>query len=154
MFGRKNIENTDINKKCYNKFTAYLFMNFLILGVGFGIIGPIVLAKHGFEVVLILLVIGVSCLFIALSYAVKVYMTGRRIGQRHFFKEFFIDSVIIWFKVFMVISIVLIPVALFLRSDGDWTYRKSVDGLDVMVRSNGEGEYEDAFGTKYKEKEE
>ena len=139
-----------IAKKCYNKFTAYLFMNFAILGLGFGIIGPVIMAQKEPAAALGLLCFGIPCIALAVLIGVLVYMKGKKRGQISFFGEFIMDSFMIWIKVFMIMTLILIPFALMIgKGAGDWQYRKTTDGREVYVKTTGDGAYEDAYGTTY-----
>lgn len=142
----------NINKKCYNKFVAYLFANFSLLTFSFGIIGPLTMVlKNEPAAAFGCLLIGVPCLLISAIIGIAVYMTGKGRGQTHFYGEFIFDSFVIWLKVFMIMTIILIPVVRAISNGSDWTERKTVDGLNVTVKDIGGGEYKDAFGNKYKE---
>lgn len=141
-----------INKKCYNKFVAYLFANFALLGIGFGIIAPILYASKSAKASGGFLMFGIPCLLIAALIGFLVYKAGKKRGQKYFFGEFIKDSIVIFAKVMMFLSIILIPLAVSIgRGSGDWSDRKTTDGTNVTVQDVGNGEYRDALGNKYNE---
>lgn len=141
----------NINKKCYNKFVAYLFANFSLLTLCFGIIGPFIMLLKGDQAAAFgCFLIGVPCLLISAMIGIMVYKAGKARGQTHFYGEFIFDSIVIWIKVFMVMTIILIPFVSCIVSEGEWTERKTVDGLNVTVKDVGGGEYKDALGNKYR----
>ena len=151
-----NRPNDKLNKKCYNKFVAYLFGNFSVLGVGFGVIGPIILASGKQpEAAVGLLAFGIPCILLAALIGFLVYMTGKKRGQSCFFGEFITDSLLMLGKVLLCMTIILIPLVIKIgSSSGEWSYRKTTDGREVYVQKTGDGEYRDAYGKNYHKKEE
>ena len=83
-----------------------------------------------------------------------VFMTGKKRGQSCFFGEFITDSLLMFGKVMLCMTIILIPLVIKIgSSSGEWSYRKTTDGREIYVQKIGEGEYRDPTGQKYHRKE-
>lgn len=138
-------------KRCYGKFTAYLFGNFSILGLAFCLIGPLVWYQQDPEVVPGLLCIGVPCALIASMIYSSVKRKARKRGQDGVMLQFIGDSILMFAKALLLMTIILIPLAKAIGSNIQWEERKTASGGTVMVKKTGDGTYMDAHGRQYSE---
>ncbi len=150
----KNSDRLNISqKKCYSKFTAYLFANFFIIGLGFGVIGPLTAIKNDPKLAGSFFLLGIPAVLLDVLIAVSVNRRAKKRGQYHIMGEFFFDSAKVFLCVLMCMTIFLIPfVVSVIRSDS-WETKHTTDGREVTVRSKGGGEYEDALGNRYRDRE-
>ena len=139
--------------KLYGKFRAYLFANFAFLALGFGVIGPLIYMKQDKEIALIFFIIGIPCFLIAALIWHSVSKKAKLYGLTGVMPAFVANSVWVMFKVMMLFSIILIPLALGLGKSLDWETRYTDSGEFVQVYQTGYNEYRDAKGNVYHEKE-
>jgi len=136
-------------KRLYGKFKAYLFGNFGILALAFGVIAPLVMddpdLKGGF------LFIGLLCagicalLWLGVSRKAKKY----NLNQLSVFGQLALDSLLVFVQVLLCMTIVLIPLVSSITSHIEWEDRRTTSGRRVSVKKTGEGQYEDAMGNRY-----
>lgn len=140
-------------KRCYTKGSAYLFGNFGILALAFCVIGPLVFwAKQELGVALGCFIVGIPCALIAYGVWGRVKKKADNSGQVQVMGQFVIDSLFLLGKILLTMTIILIPFAKAIGSDVQWAERTTSEGLHVIVKNKGDGEYEDALGNKYVER--
>lgn len=136
-------------EKCYGKFTAYLFMNFAMLTVAFGIIAPMIIGGRDPEAVPGFLVIGIGSFLISASIWSTVSKKAKKRGQTNVMGEFVMDGFLIFIKVLLCMTIFLIPLAKTIGDNREWENKKTVSGRSVTVRRTSQDGYEDAYGNRY-----
>lgn len=143
------------NRRCYGKFTAYLFGNFSVLAFAFCILGPVIflfVRKEDVEVALGLFILGVPCAFIAALIWLYVKSKAKKRGLTNVMGQFALDSLLVFTKVLLMMTIILVPFVKWMGNDIQWESRKTIDGLDVVVKRTGENTFEDSLGNRYSEK--
>jgi len=139
-------------KRCYTKGSAYLFGNFGILAVAFCVLAPIIfLKKQESELAMGCFIVGIPCALIAFGVWSRVKKQAAHSGQVQVMGQFVIDSILLFGKILLIMTIVLIPLAKSICSNVQWADRITNEGLRVMVKKTGDGEYEDTSGKKYTE---
>lgn len=140
--------------RCYGKGAAYGFGNFGIIGLAFGIIGPLIaLNSEQPEAALGMLLFGLPSLLIAAGIWLSVQKKAKERGQDGVMPQFVADSVLMFAKVLLMMTIILIPLVKHIGSDIQWEEHTTASGGRVTVKKTGEGEYEDAAGNRYVEKD-
>lgn len=136
-------------KRLYGKFKAYLFGNFGIMALAFGVIAPLVMddpdLKGGFFFVGLLCAGVCALLWLGVSRKAK----ARNLSQGSVFGMFVLDSFLMFVKVLLCMTVVLIPLVSSITSHIEWEERTTTSGRRVNVKKTGEGEYEDAMGNRY-----
>ena len=148
-----------IIKRPYGFISGYLFANFGIMGVA-GVLVAILLYSEGTmsaanrDKAFVGLVIGIPCLIIAALLMLYVSRKAKRSGYGDVAGEFIAYSILLFAKVMIVLSIVLIPIFKFIFR-APWQERVIIgpfgDKRKVTVRSIGSGRYEDVNGNVYDE---
>lgn len=136
-------------KPFYSKFTAYLFMNFLVMGVGFGIMAPLVMKDKGAGVAMMM--IGIPSFLVAFLIAASVVQKAKRRGIEKVLGLFVIDSLLVFAKVLLCVTIIMIPLVKYIVDGSSWEERKLKNGRSILVKSLGGGEYVDRDGNRYVE---
>lgn len=138
-------------RRCYGKFSAYLFGNFGVLALALMIIAPLIYLGSDPEMAGIWFVMGLFPAAIALLVWLYVQGKAKRAGQSGVMGQFILDSLLMFAKVLLMMCIVFIPLAMAIGSNIQWEDRTTTGGSAVRVRSVGNGEYEDAGGKRYHE---
>lgn len=137
-------------KRCYNKLTAYSFANFSILALGFCVIGPMVMAGENADAIPGLMMIGLPCLLLAAAMFSSVKRKAQKRGQDGVMGQFVVDSILVFVRVFLMMTVILVPFAKAIGSNIEWEDRKTTDGRSVTVKRTGDGTYEDTSGQIYR----
>ena len=145
--------NVISSQRCYSKGTAYAFANFGFMGLGFGILGPMLLAKRQPDTVTGLLMFGLPCLLIAASIWMSVRKKAKKRGLEGVMPRFLADSILLFGKILLCMSIILIPLVIAIANGSPWETRQTADGRTVRVRKTGDGCYVDPDGRQYYEKD-
>ena len=154
----KNSQGTII-KKPYGVISGYFFANFGIVGLG-GILSAIFLyfGKNPLpsidrDRIFVGLVIGIPCTIMATLIMLYVSKKAKRTGYGSVAGEFIAYSVILFVKIMVILSIILIPIFKFIFSS--WEERTITGPFGekrrVTVRNIGGGRYEDTYGNVYEE---
>jgi len=136
-------------KRLYGKFKAYLFGNFGLLALAFGVIAPLVMEdpdlKGGFFFMGLLSAGICALLWLGVSRKAK----ARNMSQLGVFGQLVLDSMLMVVKVLLCMTVVLIPLVSSITSHIEWEDRRTTSGQSVRVKKIGNGRYEDAMGNRY-----
>ncbi len=144
------------NPRFYGKFRAYLFINFggialilIMLAVSFLLSGE----SEGIPIFLTLLLFAAgSCLICYLLWrpvSKKVDAEERKLV----FAGFFSTGILVFGKVLLACTIILIPLAMHIGGEYEYEYRYVTSGLHagskVLCRRKWDGTIEDIYGNTY-----
>lgn len=136
-------------KRLYGRLKAYLFGNFGILALAFGVIAPLVMddpdLKGGFFFMGLVCAGVCALLWLGVSKKAKAC----NMSQTGVFWQFVLDSFLMFVKVLLCMTVVLIPLVSSITSHIEWEDRQTTSGRGVRVKKTGEGKYEDAMGNRY-----
>ncbi len=139
----------DPNRRCYGKFTAYLFGNFSLLTLAFMIIAPLCFMSTDKEMAQIFFFIGLPCFAICALLWLRVMKKAKRYGQSNVMVRFVLDSMLMFVRFMLTILVVTIPLVKAIGSDIKWEQRTTKTGRTVVAKKTGEDEYEDVSGKRY-----
>ena len=138
-------------RRCYGKFTAYMSGNFGVMALALLVIAPLIYLKKDPEMALIWFGFGIIPGLIELFIWLHVHKKAKASGQTGVMVQFFMDSVLMFARFLLLMTVILIPLALAIGSNIQWEERTTSSGGTVRVRKTGDGEYEDASGNRYHE---
>jgi len=139
----------DPNRRCYGKFTAYLFGNFGVMALAFMVIAPLCFLGRDAEMAMIFFVIGIPCAAICALLWWRVSAKAKRYGQTNVMVQFILDSLLMFVRFMLMMLIVTIPLVRAIGSNIQWEERTTASGRTVTVKKTGDDEYEDAAGNRY-----
>ncbi len=135
----------------YGKFAAYCFANFGLLTIALCVIAPIIYIND-LTMALGFFCMGLLCAIIPTFIWLRVRAKAQRYGLTGVFPGLIIDSLLMVVRVTLCMLIFTIPLVKFVGGGSSWEERTTTYGRSVAVRSAGDGEYEDAYGNRYKER--
>ena len=119
------------------------------MALAFGVIAPLVMddpdLKGGFFFIGLLCAGLCALLWLGVSRKAK----ARNMSQGSVFGMFVLDSFLMFLKMLLCMTVVLIPLVGSITSHIEWEERTTTSGRRVNVKKTGEGEYEDAMGRRY-----
>lgn len=139
----------DPSRRCYGKFSAYLFGNFGILTLAFMIIAPLCFMGSDKEMATIFFCIGLPCFAICALIWWRVSKKAAPYGARNVMPLFVLDSLLMFVRLMLIMLIFTIPLVKLIGSNIQWEQRTTTTGRTVVVKKTGEDEYEDASGNRY-----
>lgn len=132
-------------KRCYGKMTAYAFINFGLIGIAFVLAA--MFAKEGS-----FLLLGLPCLLVAAAIASSVQKKAKSRGQDGVLLQLVGDGMLLFLRLLLMMTIILIPLVKGICSNVQWEERKTTSGATVRVKKNGDGTYEDIDGNRYEDR--
>ena len=139
----------------FGKLKAYLFINAFFLGIAILVVTVFSLMQGETEA-------GFGALILLVPLLVIAYMIWHSVekkvksGEKHVvFWSFFATGVLVFGKILMFMSIILIPLALMIGGEFEPEYKFVESGLFsgryVLVRRKFNGQYEDNYGNIYED---
>lgn len=145
------LRTKDIGKKPYGKFAAYTYMNFLLIGVGFGVVAPLMYLKKNPGGAGIFFIVGLAAFAAAALVAFLTAKKAKKRGYERILGAFTLDGLFVFIKVMLASTLILIPLVKSIGRTNHWETITTTYGGNVTARYVGNGEYEDAFGNRYKD---
>ena len=139
----------DPSRRCYGKFSAYLFGNFGILTLAFMIIAPLCFMGSDKEMAQIFFFLGLPCLAICALIWWRVSKKANPYGARNVMPLFVLDSLLMFVRFMLIMLDFTIPLVKLIGSNIQWEQRTTSSGRTVTVKRTGEDEYEDVHGNRY-----
>ena len=137
----------------FGKFRAYLFMNFIVIGLLLLMASITFLGLGEKEA-------GFGCLMMTAADAVILFLLWLPVAKKAkpeerglVFRGFFCTSVLVFGKVLLFCTIIFIPLALRIGGYNPFEYRTlssgALAGQTILVRQKWNGQFEDRFGNIY-----